>query len=62
MAKPPLRYLVNCAILFDVPIEVLLEPDALEWSRIGAATPPAPPPMDGRRHRSRARLTDASGS
>lgn len=62
MAKPPLSYLVNCAILFDVPVDALLESDALEWSRIAAGTPPTPPPIEGKRRRSRARLTDASGS
>lgn len=57
MAKPPLSYLVNCAILFDVPLEELLEPDALHWSRIGAGTPSTPPRVGGKERSSRARLT-----
>lgn len=62
MTKPPLSYLVNCAILFDVPLEELLEPGALHWSRIGAGTPKTPPQVAGKDRPSRARLTRASKS
>lgn len=62
MAKPPFSYLVNCAILFDVPLEALLEPSALGWHRISADTPARPPRVDGKARPSRARLTEASGS
>ena len=62
MAKTPLSYLVNSAILFDVPIEALLEPHALDWSRIAADTPKTPPRVQGKPRRSRAQLTDGSGS
>ena len=62
MAKPPLSYLVNCAILFDVPIEALFDPHALDWSRIAAGTPKTPPRVQGKPRASRARLTDAPRS
>lgn len=60
MVKPPLSYLVNCAILFDVPLEELLEPGELKWSRIGAGTPEKPPRLRGKERPSRARLTRAT--
>lgn len=62
MTKPPLSYLVNCAILFDVPLEELLEPTALKWSRIGAGTPATPPQVAGKDRPSHARLTRGSKS
>lgn len=62
MTKPPLSYLVNCSILFDVPLEELLEPGELKWSRIGAGTAKTPPPVGGKERPLQARLTRASKS
>ncbi len=40
LPSPPLRYLVNCAMALDVPLEAVLEPKWLEW--FGGQ--PMPPP------------------
>lgn len=42
--NPPLRYLVNCAMALDVPLEDILESEWLSWRvfDVRAGTPPEP--------------------
>jgi transcriptional regulator with XRE-family HTH domain len=35
MSNPPLRYLVNCSIVLQLPLEELLEPVWLKWLDLG---------------------------
>ena len=49
MANPPLGYLVNAAIILNVPLRAIVEPEWLDWWDLGAGA--APP--SGRRRRAR---------
>ena len=49
MTNPPLGYLVNAAIILNVPLRAIVEPEWLDWWDPGAGA--APPP--GRRRRAR---------
>lgn len=42
--NPQLRYLVNCALALDVPLEEIIDGDWLEWKvfDVAAAVPPHP--------------------
>jgi transcriptional regulator with XRE-family HTH domain len=41
--NPPLRYLVNCAIVLDVDLAELIEPSWLEWLGQPYTSATAPP-------------------
>jgi transcriptional regulator with XRE-family HTH domain len=41
--NPPLRYLVNCAIVLDVPLTSLLEDEWCEWMQFAEHAPAEPP-------------------
>ena len=43
IVNPPLRYLVNCAYVLNVQLADLLEDEWLEWTRMRARDPAAPP-------------------
>jgi transcriptional regulator with XRE-family HTH domain len=42
--NPPLRYLINCAIVLEVGLYDLLEPEWLHWLGRPHTQAPAPPP------------------
>ena len=50
MANPPLGYLVNAAIILNVPLRAIVEPEWLDWWDLGGAGAEPPP---GRRRRAR---------
>jgi DNA-binding XRE family transcriptional regulator len=42
LTNPPIRYLVNCALVLDMPLEDICEPDWLRWSSfLGNAKKPS---------------------
>lgn len=43
--NPPIRYLVNCAIVLDVSLTSLIEDDWCDWAQFGEHTPPTPPKL-----------------
>jgi len=45
LENPPLRYLVNCAIVLKVSLTSLIEDEWCEWAQFGEHTPPEPPEL-----------------
>ncbi len=43
--NPPIRYLINCAMVLDVPLTSLIEDHWLEWAQLGDRTPIEPPDL-----------------
>lgn len=46
LSNPPIRYLMNCAVVHGVPLEEVCEPEWLEWTEFvaGVRHPHAAPP------------------
>ena len=49
VANPPLRYLVNCALVLGVELVEILEDDWVTWSRLAAGAPGEAPELRPRR-------------
>lgn len=45
LENPPLRYLVNCAIILEVPLTSLIEDDWLKWEQFAEHAPASPPDL-----------------